>query len=875
MDRNSVKPLEELLDSVRDIDGFPIGEDEDILALSDPPFYTACPNPYIKQFIEEHGKPYNPDNDDYERTPFVGDVSENKNDVLSNVHYYITKVPYKAIIHYIVHYTNPGDLIFDGFCGSGMTGLAAQMCEDIPNDLKKKLNERFKKPNFGRRYAILNELSPLASFISANYNITVDKKNLEKIALDILKKARDECSWMYETNHVFELKDKTKETLLPSDNEKTKGKINHVIWSDNLVCPYCNNEYVYWNAAINLEEKILLNKYNCPICGAEITKDECERAKETFFDSAIGRKVTQTKQSPVLINYSIRNKRYEKKLDEHDLKLIDRIKSMEIPYWFPKNKIPNGDKTNEPIRLGMTHVHHFFSKRNLWTLSKIIYEIKKIDDKIIKNKLFFIITSLWLRASKKTILSVGNYFHGGGGYITTISGNMFIPSLFAEVSIIDQFKNRIKKTNKLNDHPKILNNGMIVSTNSSTNLKLIPDNSIDYIFIDPPFGKNLMYSELNFIPEAWLKVFENNETEAIMNNTQNKDLDDYTKLMTSSLKEMLRILKPNRWITVEFHNSRASVWNAIQESLARAGFIIAQVGVLDKQSGSFTSHVSPGAVENDLIITAYKPKKYFSERFLKSAGEGMEVDFIAQQLEHLPVTSNIERTEKMLYSRMLAHYVENGFKIKYDATNFYNLLSDNFTELDGYWFLERQVKEYNEWKSGLSLDQMKELVGGQQVLFVSDEKSVITWMHNFLHTPRDYSEIYTAYQQVATITDDVVPEPKELLDNNFILEDGKYRRPISQKEKESTNKNRDRELDYAFNKLLKQAREQKGKIQNVRREALVHGFTRCYQEGRYRDILTVADRLYASTLESSGDIMDFVDIARIKTAGKKEVENYK
>ncbi|GAH75891.1 unnamed protein product, partial [marine sediment metagenome] len=246
-----------------------------------------------------------------------------------------------------------------------------------------------------------------------------------------------------------------------------------------------------------------------------------------------------------------------------------------------------------------------------------------------------------------------------------------------------------------------------------------------------------------------------------------------------------------------------------------------------------------------------------------------------QQLEHLPIQPNIERTEKMLFSKMLAHYVENGFKIRYDATNFYNLLSDNFTELDEYWFLDSQIKDYNEWKSGLSLDQMKEVLGGQQVLFVSDEKSAITWVYNFLHTPRDYSEIYTAYQQVATITEDVVPEPRELLDNNFILENGKYRRPVSREEKEEINKNRERELERAFNKLLRQTKEQKGKIRNVRQEALVHGFTKCYQEGRYQDILTVANKLHAKTLESSGDIMDFVDIARIKTAGEKEVENYK
>ena len=35
----------------RAIEGFPIGEDEDILALSDPPYYTACPNPFLPEII--------------------------------------------------------------------------------------------------------------------------------------------------------------------------------------------------------------------------------------------------------------------------------------------------------------------------------------------------------------------------------------------------------------------------------------------------------------------------------------------------------------------------------------------------------------------------------------------------------------------------------------------------------------------------------------------------------------------------------------------------------------------------------------------------------------------------------------------------------
>ena len=71
---------EKLKDSeFRKIEGFPIGEDEDILSLSDPPYYTACPNPFIEDFVKHYGKPYDPD-EPYSKEPFASDVSEGKND---------------------------------------------------------------------------------------------------------------------------------------------------------------------------------------------------------------------------------------------------------------------------------------------------------------------------------------------------------------------------------------------------------------------------------------------------------------------------------------------------------------------------------------------------------------------------------------------------------------------------------------------------------------------------------------------------------------------------------------------------------------------------------------------------------------------------
>src|SRR5437016_4221251 len=71
--------LEKLGEKLRDpafrkIEGFPVGEDEDILALSDPPYYTACPNPFIAEFINQKGLPYD-STVTYAKEPFAADVS--------------------------------------------------------------------------------------------------------------------------------------------------------------------------------------------------------------------------------------------------------------------------------------------------------------------------------------------------------------------------------------------------------------------------------------------------------------------------------------------------------------------------------------------------------------------------------------------------------------------------------------------------------------------------------------------------------------------------------------------------------------------------------------------------------------------------------
>jgi len=815
----SCRPLGEMLDLVRDIEGFPIGKDEDILVLSDAPWYTACPNPYVNEFIKAFGTPYDEETDDYERKPFVSDISEGKNDPIYNAHSYHTKVPHKAIMKFIEHYTDEGDVVFDGFCGTGMTGVAAQL-----------LN----------RKAILSDLSPAATFIAYNYNTPVDAGEFEREAKKILAEVEKECGWMYETLHT----------------DGTKGRINYTVWSDVFICPYCEQEYVFWEAAVDKEYGTVNKEYGCPNCNANVTKRSCTRSKISYFDQVINQQVTQTKQVSVLINYSVGKKIYEKAPDENDLNLIKKIEENAIPYWFPTNKIEKGDKTGEPLRLGITHVHHFYTKRNLWVLATLwdLIDISNFSFPHIKFTYEQVILGM-----SKLARYVPTHYSQVNQYL---SGTLYIGSQVVEVTPNYIIKNKIERLSKIfNNRSKIVK--PMVSTCSTVHLS-IKDNSIDYIFTDPPFGSNLMYSELNFLWESWHGVFTNNTSEAIINNTQCKALTEYKELMTASFKEMYRILKPNRWITIEFHNSKASVWCAIQDALTKAGFIVAQVAILNKEQGSFNQVTAAGAVKNDLVINAYKPRQHFEELFLKSAGAGLERDFIEQHLDHLAAEPNIERSEQMLYSKMLAHYVQHGYEIRLNAKQFYTLLRDNFKLMDGFWFTDAQVTEYDEWKKEQGLQAIEEIAKGQQTLFVSDENSALIWLYNFLNYQKTYSDILTAYNQIITNIDDDIPELQNLLETNFVFESGMYRQPLTEKEKEAKEEQSEKELLKAFDKVLTEAKTGRKKIKTVRKEAVKLGFTKAYQEKRFQDIINVADRLKPSILEDNSDINDFVDIARLK-----------
>ena len=532
-----VKKLREKLKdpAFRKIEGFPIGRDEDILAMSDPPYYTACPNPFLDDFVAHYGTKYTPKTA-YHREPFAADVSEGKTDPLYTAHAYHTKVPHKVIMRYILHYTEPGDIVFDGFCGTGMTGVAAQLCgqrtevaelgyrvtnqgvitQDVENAAGKSITIPISK--LGPRRAVLNDLSPAATFVAGNYGTPIDSKVFATEAQRILREVESACGWMYETTH--------------SDG-KTKGRINYTVWSDVFTCSECSKELVFVNEALDRKTGSIRESFPCPACGSESTKDGLTLVYEAIMDRATGQTASLPKRVPVFINYTAKGAKFEKKPDKADFDVLKRIAALPLPETVPIAELPDM-QMRRVGRMQPAHiefVHQFFLPRAAQFLGAAWQAAESASDYRVRQMLlFFVEQAVW------TASVLNRYRPTGYSQVNQyLSGVFYVPSQHAECSPWYILEGKAGRLEKLFSEFQPQAGATAVTTQDLAGA-VLPANSIDYVFTDPPFGENIYYSDLNILVESWHGVCTSTSTEAIEIEVKGRGLLDYQRLMTDCFR---------------------------------------------------------------------------------------------------------------------------------------------------------------------------------------------------------------------------------------------------------------------------------------------------------------------------------------------------
>jgi DNA modification methylase len=875
-------------------EGFPQGTDEAILAMSDPPYYTACPNPWLADFVKHYGKPYDP-NEPYRREPLAIDVSVGKTDPIYKAHSYHTKVPHLAIVPSILHYTQPGDLVLDGFAGSGMTGVAAQWCGSAPASYRHEIEMAWKKegrpaPRWGARRVVLNDLSPAATFIAANYNLPFDVDAFARAGKQLLDELEAEIGWMYETLH--------------SDG-KTKGRIEYTVWSQLYSCPECAGEVNFTEEALDEDSKRVKDEFPCPHCSASLSKSRLERLYTTKVDLSTGKSIQVPKRAAALIVYSIGKSRYEKKPTADDLSVIERIESLSLPSQVPTIEIPPMHMTHERARMdyaGVTHIHHFFLPRAAQAMGKLWEKAKAHPDVRIRAFLLFMVEqAIWGLSVLNRYQPIQQGRPGGSQVNRQLTGVYYVASQHAECSPWYNLGGKFDRLVKAFRNVKVSPGGTAISTGTAAHLPL-PDDSVDYIFTDPPFGENIYYADLNFLVESWHGVVTDAQPEAIIDRFKHKALPEYQHLMQRCFAEYHRVLKPGRWMTVVFSNSKASVWNAIQVALQQAGFVVAEVTALDKVQGSYRQVTSTTAVKQDLVISAYKPNGGLEQRFReRGASEASAWDFVQTHLKYLPVAKTkhgelefiVERDPRRIYDRMVAWFVRHDAPVPLSSDEFLSGLRSRFPERDGMVFLPEQVAEYDKKRAQTAQ-------APQMELFVSDERSAIDWLTDFLkRRPSTYQELYPEFiTQLGAgwKKHEAKPELMALLDNNFLKYDGsgevpsqihaylssnfKDLRGLEKSDPRLITKAKDRwyvpdpnkaqdlekKREKALLKEFEQYQQHSGrKLKEFRLEVLRAGFKDAWSRKDYATIIKVAQKIPDEALQEDEKLLLWYDQALTRT----------
>lgn len=832
--------LRKKLPELKQMEGFPIGEDEDILNLSDPPYYTACPNPWLNEFVAEWEASKTGCSKKVVNSPFPEDIKAGKNHAIYNAHTYHTKVPHEITSKFLLYYTNPGDIIIDSFAGTGMTGVGGSFCDTMDNESKYNFNNDFKRIDasfeLGKRNVINIDLSSIASHISLIHNSRVDLDSLNSEYTDLIKTLQ---------NH---------ESVYQIENGARIGKTNYTVFSQIYICNNCSENFDFYTASYDKENNFRENPI-CPHCNFSEKKSDLTPLYETKIDFLSGDPITQIVHKPILVNYSINNKRHILHLDEGyecDKKLESRILVTNIPNIY----LIDGVETKRNDKYGYTKVHHFYTHKTLYFISLYLDTINRFRH---KNHFIFLLTAI---LPKLTKLNRFMPQHGSRALVGPMANTLYLPPLYVENNFLDQVDFQFKKIAKALK----FSTNQVVSQQSATSLNNIPSDSIDYIFIDPPFGANIMYSELNNLSEAWLRILTNNKDEAIESKGQNKSKFDYESLMTKSFNELFRVLKPNSWMTVEFSNTSASIWNIIQNGLNRTGFIVAKVDALNKTRGGLHAMLGPVAVKQDLVISCYKPSEEFLEDFIKRYNEPVSIwNFIELHLNHLPVhvnvdkatTAIIERSSKILFDRLIAFYVQKGLPVPIDAGAFQKGLRERFIERDGMFFTNVQVQEYDQKKA-----ENPELI--QLSILVSSEQEGVLWLKNLLtEKSLAYQDIQPLWMQAlaGARKGDIIPELAAILDDNFLKdEQGKWFVPNPEKEGD-LEKLRTKRLLKQFEACKTEAAKPKGKIKEVRVEALRAGFKEAYQDKDFKTIVQIGDRIPNNLLMEDEVLLQFYDIA--------------
>jgi DNA modification methylase/predicted RNA-binding Zn-ribbon protein involved in translation (DUF1610 family) len=528
------------------------------------------PNPNLRAFVEQHIKerPYDHGTDRYNVQAFSDPINAKREHDIFNMHAYWSKKAHEAIKSYIEHYTSPGDLVLDQFCGSGGTALSAL--------------------SLGRK-AVAIDRSPAATFITNGFCSSTDLEQLDREYNNLLR------------NYGKKISDLYRSTCHKCGADAT---IHYQVYSMTFQCLKCLRKVpIVRCKSIDGSS----NANTCPYCG-DVIKTSQEK------------KGYQLVETWVYCSQACSGRRsIQRRFDDTDQDSlnamrtdIDNLKSLQhvpVPDWAPAQPFPIRTRSHTLHSRGVHNMRDLYTQRNYLALCALMDGINNITDEYLRHKMLFIFTAICLKTSKMM------------GYNADSIGRIRKDSLqaqftFKDVNVLDFFKEAYSDivrgfaniNSKIGDRP-----ALIISTQSATHLAEIPANSIDYIFTDPPYGDKVQFWEMNQVWENWLTYDVGwEEDEIIVCKARGISEEIWYTKMVEAFREAYRILKPGRWMTLTYHDISTGTWHLVQDAASDAGFIpdssTKAVFIETRQKAEKQYRSDININKRDLVINFRKPK---------------------------------------------------------------------------------------------------------------------------------------------------------------------------------------------------------------------------------------------------------------------------
>lgn len=286
-----------------------------------------------------------------------------------------------------------------------------------------------------------------------------------------------------------------------------------------------------------------------------------------------------------------------------------------ISDWHPNQSLIENSRISS--QKGMT-VASLFTKRTLACHARLFFLIEKYSSGKEKELLKLAFTANLANCSKLVppIKSRGDM--APGAWMT----GFYTGETYIENNVLYYFENRLNKAIKgkkeyiqcfvrdgdlFSDENEICMATYKVTKDDAKKLNLANE-SIDYVFADPPYGEAVPYFEQSVIWNSWLKVMPDYKNEIVISDSKarNKDNLNFEKDINAAFSEIRRVLKSNKYFSLTYHSLSGHEWSAITNACVKNGFELHKFEWLVQKSFTPRQINRIQSIKGDVLVTFKK-----------------------------------------------------------------------------------------------------------------------------------------------------------------------------------------------------------------------------------------------------------------------------